>query len=142
MKQILVVLALILVLISCSNNEEKSGKVADYEGTWDLTKISMPFINSNLIGPDIKWQESYVFNKDGSFTKTRIKGYNTTVASGTFIIKQIGNEKHLELNFSEESEIVGGCFGRLSEGLVLTAKGKLLNTWGACDGPSLEYEKI
>lgn len=130
-----------LSLISCSNEDANPPLVLDYYGEWQLTEMSGSVINSVKMGPEMYWQESYVFNTDGTFVKTRIKDNTTTTASGIFSISETSNEIHFELTYAESSTLVGSCYGNLKEELFINSNNLLVSTWQNCDGPGLVYQK-
>ena len=130
-----------LSLISCSNEDANSSLVSDYKGKWQLIEMSGSTINSVTTGSEMSWQESYVFNTNRTFVKTRIKDNTTTTASGTFSISKTSNETHFELTYSESSTLVGSCYGNLKEELFINSDNLLESTWQNCDGPGLVYQK-
>lgn len=130
-----------LSLISCSNEDANPPLVLDYYGKWQLTEMSGSVINSVTTGPEMDWQESYVFNTNRTFVKTRIKDNTTTTASGTFSISKTSNETHFELTYSKNSTLVGSCYGNLKEELLINNNNLLESTWQNCDGPGLVYQK-
>ena len=141
MKKFGITFILMLSLISCSNEDTNPPLVLDYYGKWQLTEMSGSVINSVTTGPKMYWQEFYVFNTDGTFVKTRIKDNTTTTASGTFSVVTILDETHLELTYSENSTLVGSCYGNLKEDLFINNNNLLVSTWQNCDGPGLVYQK-
>jgi hypothetical protein len=65
-----------------------------------------------------------------------------TTISGTYIAKNYQDGMHLELIYPIDNDIVGNCSGDLKEELYFKANNILSSTWGACDGPGLEYQKV
>ncbi|MEO7978698.1 hypothetical protein [Flavobacterium sp.] len=145
MKKFGIVFILMLSLISCSkesNNEEsKSTVVNDYYGKWTLIKMSGSFINSETTGSKMEWQENYVFNTDGTFTKTRVRNNVTTTSIGTFVITTIDDTSGFALKHKESNSIIGNCYGDLSEFLSVNEDSLLQSSWQMCDGPGLIYKK-
>lgn len=47
----------------------------------------------------------------------------------------------LDLKFSEDSELISNCSQDPVENLIITSQYLLTNTWIACDGSLMEYEK-
>ncbi|EJL59210.1 hypothetical protein [Flavobacterium sp. CF136] len=141
MKKFGITFILMLSLISCSNEDANSSLVSDYKGKWQLIEMSGSTINSVTTGSEMSWQESYVFNTNRTFVKTRIKDNTTTTASGTFSVVTILDETHLELTYSESSTLVGSCYGNLKEDLFINNNNLLVSTWQNCDGPGLVYQK-
>jgi hypothetical protein len=140
MKKTGITFALVLILISCSNDKVKPPKSSDYYGKWTLIEVT-GFKPANIIFDKLGWQESYVFNSDATFVKTRTKDNKTTTASGKFVKTKIDNEIHFELTYTENSDIVGSCTGNSTEDLSINKEGLLVNSWLMCDGPGLIYKK-
>lgn len=128
-----------LSLISCSSDDANPSLA--YYGKWQLIEMSGSIARSVTTGSEMDWQESYTFNTNGKFVKTRIKNNTTTTVSGTFSISKTSNETHLELTYSESSTLVGSCYGNLKEELFINSNNLLVSTWQNCDGPGLVYQK-
>jgi len=141
MKKLGIIFIVIISLISCSKEDNKTPVATDYYGKWTLIKMTT-FRTANTIFDKLEWQESYVFNTDGTFVKTRIENNKTTTASGTFKITKTEKETLLGLTYKESSPIIGTCFGNLSESLSVNKEGLLVSFWQACDGPGLVYQKL
>lgn len=103
--------------------------------------MSGSIANSVTTGSEMDWQESYVFNANRTFVKTRIQDNITTTASGTFSISKTSNETHFELTYSKSSTLAGSCYGNLKEELFINSNNLLVSTWQNCDGPGLVYQK-
>jgi hypothetical protein len=140
MKKITIILMLTSILISCSNNNANSSQPS-YYGKWKLVKMTGKVIPAIHTIGEPQWQEFYVFNTNKTFTKTRIKDKVTTTASGTFKIINIQDETNLELSYTENSDIIGSCYGNQKEDLFMNSDNLLSSTWQNCDGPGLIYEK-
>jgi hypothetical protein len=140
MKKIGIILILVLHLISCSNDKAKSPISSDYHGKWKLIEVS-GFKPANIVFDKLDWQESYVFNTDKTFIKTRSKDNTTTTATGKYVVTKLDNETHFELTYNESNDIIGSCTGNLTEALSINKEGLLQNSWQMCDGPGLIYKK-
>lgn len=132
---------LMLSLISCSGDDANPSLALDYYGKWQLIEMSGSTINSVTTESEMDWQESYVFNTNRTFVKTRIKDNTTTTASGTFSVVKTSDETHFELTYSKSSTLVGSCYGNLKEDLFINSNNLLVSTWQNCDGPGLVYQK-
>jgi len=141
MKKIGIIFIVMLNLVSCSNDDKKSPDASDYHGKWTLIKMT-GIKNANVIFDSLEWQETYVFNTDGTFVKTRIKDNKTTIATGNFTMTNADNVKHFELNYKESNAIIGSCFGNLTESLYINTDNLLVGLWQVCDGPGLIYKKL
>lgn len=134
---------LLLVIIgSCTTKSSEKISDTDINGTWELTRMTGSFKGSETQGSDMDWQESYRFNTNSTFTKTRYRQGETFTATGRF--SYIENEEVeflYTLTYESESILIGNCYGNNSESLYIT-NGILHNTWNMCDGPGLEYKKI
>lgn len=93
-------------------------------------------------GSDMSWQEFYLFNADGTFSKTRERDGVTKTITGKFSFKNIGQENYMELTYDEDSELIGNCYATATEELIIKSDIQLANTWNACDGPGLMYNKV
>lgn len=129
-------------MFSCSKDEETE-TITNHSEYYELVKMIGSFNGSETTGSQMEWQEAYVLNtKERTFSKSRIANKITFVASGTYTYKTIENQKYLEFTFNEDSDIISNCTGDLIEALLVLNNGeKLVATWGACDGPGLEYQK-
>ena len=79
-------------------------------------------------GSEMEWQETYTLNSDGTFTKSRNRDGIITDASGTFVFKEISNEKYFELSFVTGISILTSCTPG-KEMLWVKSQTKLLGTW-------------
>lgn len=143
MKQFLVAIALVFFFSSCSKEDEKSTDTTEsYIGKWTLIKMSGSLVNSETTGAAMPYQEFYVFNDNGTFTKFRNRNADQTTASGTYIVTNNNDRMILELTYPASSEIIGSCYGNQKEVLYFSNKDTLSSTWQHCDGPGLDYQKI
>lgn len=140
MKHLVILIAFLFVFSSCS----KDAVVTDssgYYGKWTLVKMSGSMANSETTGAAMEWQEFYLFNTNGTFTKSREQnGFKRTV-SGIYTATNRTDGIYFELIYPKDSELIGSCYGNLKEELYLTASNILSSTWKNCDGPGLEYKK-
>ena len=131
--------------MACNSQEEADENLAFDISTnqqWKLTKTTGGLSGSEAVGDEMEWQETYFFNTDLSFAKTRVSDGDSLTATGTFEIGENGNELLLQLRYPEETSIAGSWFGRETEVLVVRNQQKSLeSTWQACDGPGLFYER-
>jgi hypothetical protein len=149
MKKVILLLALLTTIYSCSKETDDIVTKLEYTGKWELVKMTGSTIGSESTGSDMAWQETYVINEDETFAKTRVRGDSTTIASGTYALKdveEISNMgpaiKDIELFYDMENNIIGNCSSnKKTEYLYFTSNNKLKSTWEACDGPGLEYIK-
>ena len=140
MKNLFIMVAVLSIFSSCSRDTVPSA-TADYQGKWTLVKMSGSIPNSETTGAAMEWQEFYMFNTNGTFTKSRERNAVKTTISGTYIVTNQPEGKYLELTYTNDSEIIGSCYGNQKEALYFTANNSLSSTWRNCDGPGLEYKK-
>jgi hypothetical protein len=140
MKKSIICSALFVLFCSCSDDNIK-GITTEYQGKWELYKMSGRVANSETTGTAMEWQEYYSFNTDGSFTKSRTSNGVKTEISGSYIISKLQEGSFLELTYKTDSEIIGSCYGNNKEELTILPNSILSSTWKNCDGPGLEYEK-
>ena len=109
---------------------------------WELFKMTGNVQGSVTEGEAMEWQEAYVLNSDGSFSKIRAVAEGTISGEGTFAFFDDNGEKGLVLTYPEDSGIIGNCSSQPVEYLYLDADQKtLIGTWWACDGPGLFYQR-
>tara|TARA_R110000868_G_scaffold27909_3_gene105223 strand:+ start:2718 stop:3146 length:429 start_codon:yes stop_codon:yes gene_type:complete len=141
MKNSIIFCALLVLFCSCSNDNIKA-ITTDYHGKWELYKMSGNRANSETTGAAMEWQENYIFNKDGSFVKSRTRNGVKTELSGDYIFAKVQKESFLELSYKIDSDIIGSCYGNNKEELYILPNSILSSTWKNCDGPGLEYKKV
>jgi len=140
MKNLMLISLLICTLSSCTKDEKFDSK--QYPQKWQLIKMTGQIPNSETTGADMEWQESYLLNSDGTFTKSRERSGILTEVSGTFVFKDLSDGKFLELTYETDNDIIGSCYADHTESLWLKSESKLMGTWSYCDGPGLEYERV
>ncbi|MGO4821630.1 MULTISPECIES: hypothetical protein [unclassified Flavobacterium] len=141
MKKVIIFCTLLFTLGSCSNDNIKV-VATEYQGQWNLYQMSGSMMNSETTGAAMEWQENYIFNKDGSFKKSRTNNGVKKEITGSFIVKKIQQETYLELSYKTDSELIGSCYGNNKEELFVLPNSVLSSTWKNCDGPGLEYKKV
>ncbi|MFS4468679.1 hypothetical protein [Maribacter sp. 2210JD10-5] len=134
----------LLFLVSCSIDDGMESKTVELQftsQTWKLIRMTGSFVGSVTEGDAMDWQETYVFNPDGTFLKSRTRQGMIIEASGTFEVVEFANDDqdYLELVFLKGTELAGNCYGNNSETLVYRSPKELSSTWQACDGPGLDY---
>lgn len=140
MKHQIIFVVFLIVFNSCSK-ETVTIDNSGYFGKWNLVSMSGSLHNSEVTGTAMAWQEFYLFNANGTFTKTRESKSVITTLSGTYTTTSQEDGTSFELTYPNDSEIIGSCFGNKKEILLLTANNSLSSTWNFCDGPGLKYRK-
>ncbi|WP_268846712.1 hypothetical protein [Flavobacterium aestivum] len=140
MRYLTFIIAFITVFSSCSKDTEETAD--NHLEKWTLVKMYGSMFDSVTTEVAMEWQEYYLFNKDGTFTKSRIRNNIETKAIGTYTTIDYQYGKYLELTYLKDSEIIGSCFGNLKEVLHFKTNNILSSEWSACDGPGLEYQKV
>ncbi|MFD1605196.1 hypothetical protein ACFSJW_01235 [Flavobacterium artemisiae] len=141
MKRIVTLFILVLTLVSCSNDEAIATGDVDYFGNWKLTKMSSAFTPAISFSSGLEWEESYDFNENGTFTKTRLRDNKSITVSGTYSITITQKEIQFELVYEKDNDIIGSCSSDPKEILYINSSKKMYSTWQNCDGPELVYEK-
>lgn len=145
MKKLLLLLLAPIVFFSCN---EDADPVRTLVGEWELVSERGSWDGSIRTGAEMYYQQTYQFRADGTFTKIQeldgqvfeARGnYSTAPAEAT--ASAAGARLNVTLNFTEGGELAGDCFGPNLETLVLNRNNELRNSWSACDGPGLTYEK-
>lgn len=142
MKSLAIIVVFLTIFSSCTKDTEEDTTTADYHGKWTLVKMSGSMINSETTGTAMEWQEYYLFNNDGTFTKSRTRNTIKTTVSGTYITQNNSDAMYLELTYPQDSDIIGSCYGNLKEELYFKTNNTLSSGWSACDGPGLDYQKV
>lgn len=132
---------MLFILSSCNKDSDKS-LYQDYQGSWVLVKMSGNTPDSETMGPEMAWQENYMFKSNGTFLKSRKKDGEVIDSKGTYSVIKSEEGTVLELTHASESEIIGSCLGNQKEILFLESNEVLISTWNHCDGPGLVYEKL
>jgi hypothetical protein len=145
MRKLLLLLFVPIVLFSCN---EDADPVRTLVGEWELVAEQSSWTGEKRVGAEMYYQQTYQFRADGTFTKIQkvnnqvgeARGnYSTATAEAT--ASSAGARLDVTLNFTEGEELAGNCFGPNLETLVLNRDNQLRNSWPACDGPGLTYEK-
>ena len=149
MKNLFYLFTLLGVLLACSQKEADPEVIAakfnsgKFPQKWQLVSMSGNIANvPPQTGSDMSWQEFYLFNADGTFSKTRERNGVTTTITGKFSFGNIGTENYMNLTYAADSEIIGNCYATATEELILKSNIQLASTWNACDGPGLVYKRI
>lgn len=143
MKNALLFSLLFATLGSCQKGEMAAAPTAAYPQTWQLVKSTSSWTNTVQTGAALPWQERYVFQADSTFTKTRNQNGEITDAQGTFSMRTSASEQYAILTYKAASNILSTCTPtQLKEYLVVKPTDTLVNTWEACDGLRLEYQKV
>jgi hypothetical protein len=143
MKNALLLFLLPITLGSCQEEEGGATQATPYPQTWQLVKFTASWTNMVSTGAALPWQETYVFRADSTFTKTRTQNGQLANASGTFSMRTAAAGQYTILTYNAANTLLGTCTPReLQEHLLIKASDTLVNTWQACDGPRLEYEKV
>lgn len=123
------------MLASCSSKDsDDKAIVSDYHGKW-TNVIAAKDLNNPYV-----WWESYEFNRNNTFIKTRIDKNVTTTATGTF--QNYTNERgiNLLLTYTTDSSLILNCSSSLVESLTINKEGYLDNNGRMCDAQAT-YEK-
>lgn len=160
MKQNLLLLLLMTVFFACDTDKESSRNqpeqppepnVEEVSGTrnltqgefpqeWKLVQMSTMMVNSTTTGDDMPYQETYTFNRDYTFTKSRNENGNTIEADGTFnLITGEDGEEYYKLRYNEKNDLIENCSVKDEEYLILKSEKSLHGTANACDYPSKLY---
>lgn len=140
----------ILSVLSCSTDETQAGD-PEMIGEWILIKTTSSSDGSEQIGSDMPFQETYFLMENGSFTKVRMANGEKLKATGTFELSETGegliDERNIKLyirfHHDSRSILTATCYSDSSvEHLFLDDDGRLVNTYSACDGLGLQYEKL
>jgi hypothetical protein len=144
------IIALILIAIVGCNREDEQPDF-DVTGTWTLTAVEYPWLDSIAFDGSIGFTESYVFESNSTFIKysTRISDRQSSglpqQATGNYSIQASSDERflyELELIFASGTDLVSNCGEGNQESLQILPDKKLSNTsWAACDGPGFLYQR-
>ncbi|WP_375436394.1 hypothetical protein [uncultured Hymenobacter sp.] len=130
-------------LVSCQKEDLVEAPATPYPQAWQLVKLTGQIPNYIKTGADLPWQETYVFQADSTFTKTRQQGQQIAEARGTFSVRNFSDGQYTILTYAAANSLIGSCTTQaLQETLVFRANDTLVSTWQACDGPGLEYKKV
>lgn len=143
MKNVLLFSLLLTALGSCKKEEVLEAQTSSYPQTWQLVQLTgqiPPYVRT---GATLTWQETYVFQADSTFTKTRQQGGQTSQAQGTFSVRSAAGGPYTILTYNATNNLINSCTpSNLKEHLTFTAQGMLSSSSQACDGPLLEYQKL
>ena len=147
MRKLLTIL-FIAPFLSCSIETDEP-VVPNIVGEWVLVQTWGQFRGSEQTGAEMPFQETYQFNEDGSFVKTRVRDGEELEARGTYHLPETGWTVHgeaiiafIEVEHESENPLLANCTSTLTEHLYLTTSGKLKSTHEACDGLGVLYEKL
>jgi hypothetical protein len=137
MRILLLLLGVFLVYTSCAKTEDAIFNETSQK--WLLVKMTTSFVNSETTGKEMAWQESLIFNTDGTFIKSRTIEGAEKEAFGTYLKIDNTDYSYLELEYTSGSELKASC-GQ-SETLSIIGGNLLVGSWNICDGPRLEYKQ-
>jgi hypothetical protein len=144
MKTAVVLISLLSIFASCTqctDDDVAKSQKKQCDERWQLTSISGSIANVPPLNADeLPWQEWYVFNDDNSFTRTRQEKKSSRVEAGTYEVKTLTDGIYFELTYENDNDLIGNCTADNRE-VLRENNGKLVNTWMACDGSGLTYEK-
>lgn len=145
MKKITALLVCIVLLLSCSSDDDyglESTQFVYAEQQWTLVKMTGSFQNSETTGSEMEWQEYYTFSPEGTFVKSRTVDEVVYEATGSFEVIEFDNDPnhYLELTYQTGNTLVGNCTGDDKELLMYRNSTMISSLWMACDGPGLDYE--
>lgn len=147
MKPFLTILALALVLASCTENENPTQPSSEI---WSLEGYTCTFcLNPDefVAVPDTTYY--YTFRPDSTFSKT----LGSLQLDGTFYkYSEMDGREYLHLQYSEafynlDRDRTSDYYGTIHfcgqdfEPMLIREDGKLMGSWGACDGPNLVFRK-
>jgi hypothetical protein len=108
-------------------------------GTWTLEGIepANPVMEGNAL-EDMDFRETYTFNDDGTFTKSREDG---TQAQGTLSLKETEDGTYYMLSYSEDApeDLLSSC--QYNEESLKMEGDKLVNDSRMCDRPKYIYSR-
>jgi hypothetical protein len=136
-------LFILLTQLSFACNQDKNDPVANLIGSWELVEV----ISSWPVEVDQDFTEKYLFNTDGTFSKTSTRtGTGISVqAMGKYEILDFNEYDHLvtiTLDFESSPELAVSC-GSGMELLHISKENLLKNTSSMpCDGPGYVFRKI
>lgn len=145
MKQLFIILITTLSLNSCAVKDDTDVDLkANATQKWKLVSMTGSVANiPPTTGDDLPWQEYYFLYADDTFVKSRKQDGEVKEAGGTFEIQTLSDGNYLVLTYDSESELRGDCSSQeLKEFLSIISATKMSNTWNACDGPGLTYERV
>jgi len=143
MRKLLLFSLVLATLGSCKKEDLVEAPAAAYPQTWQLVKLTGQIPGYSQTGAELPWQETYVFQADSTFSKTRQQGNSVVEARGTFSVRDFLNGQYAILTYAAANSIIGSCTANTrKETLSIKADDTLLSTWMNCDGPGLEYKKV
>lgn len=134
MRNFIILVVLMTGLVSCTKESLLKDQAVSQK--WVLVRMTAWGFGTTM-GPNMGWQEYFVFNVDGSFTKYRMQGNVTKSATGTFVTISEFGQQLIELTYTGGDDLKASCFPK--ERLEKVSDDLLRGQWGACDGPTLEY---
>jgi hypothetical protein len=147
MKKFLILALSIFWITSCSSDDDTITE-NNFLGEWELVKMTSSFGDEANTGAEMEWQESYVLKADGTFTKTRVRDNQTSVAQGTFTIDEDTDTFGLPaialitMVYESANDIIATCYSdKLHEELYFETQDSMISTYEQCDGLGLEYAK-
>lgn len=145
MKQLFVILITTLSLNSCAVKDDTDVDLkANASQKWKLVSMTGSVANvPPATGEDMFWQEYYLFNSNGTFLKSREQNSSVKEATGTYEIQTLSDGDYFILSYKTGYDLIGSCSSQENkEYLHFISATKMSNTWNACDGPGLTYERV
>ncbi|QCK16831.1 hypothetical protein [Mangrovivirga cuniculi] len=138
MNRNILLLSMFIVFSGCVKEEIIYECEAPIEGKWMLTKVFIGWSETELTGEDIGYEEYYIFNSDGSFSKTNISEEGSKSVNGIYSEIETTDGNQLKLEYPEDHELIENCTGDPIEVLTILTN-ELKGGSAPCDGPDLYY---
>ena len=107
--------------------------------------FELQYINAGMSGEiikkkDLEFNEFIEFSSDNHFIKRRVYPDSTSIAQGSYLLKQSEDSKYLELEYEEKSYLIQNCSSSLKEHMSVLNNKELFNGgYLPCDGPGFGY---
>lgn len=145
MKTLSIAVLTIMLMATCNRNEENITTQFPLRSPalLKLVKMSGGMLPSVKMGDEMSWQETYTFENQGSFVKSRtIKESGATeTLSGTYQLLTVDKQRLLLLIYKNDHALLANCSIEPTELLMIVSDSTVINDrWVPCDGPELEYQ--
>ncbi len=142
MRSILMFFCVLLIMESCSSENDLNMKIAlseDFPLRFELEQITYGLSGEVLDKASIGRNETFLFNSSTQFFKIIVQNGDTQKMEGSFTIDYDQKIPIITLEYKNENVFIQSCSNKSVEKAILKSNNILIISALACDGAELVY---